>query len=401
MKHIILIIDGAADYPIDELEGKTPLMAANKPNMDMLAKKGKCGLLKTIPDNFSKGSAVANLSILGYDPKIHFHGRGVLEAAAMGIELEKNDVAFRCNTMCIEDNKIKSHSAGQLSTEEGAALIRTIDQQLGNPDVEFYPGVSYRHVLVLKNNYSEEVECVPPHDNIGEPIAKLMVKAISKKAEETTALLNKLILDSKPILEKHPVNVNRVKQGTLPANMIWPWSPGKKPSMKTFQEMYNIKGAAISAVDLIKGLGIYAGFDVIDVPGATGFYDTNYEGKADACIEALKDHDLVYLHVEAPDEASHDGDLKLKIKAIEAFDNRLLARILNKIDELNEDVKIALLPDHPTPLSIRSHVADPVPFLIYDKKNKDNVDKFDEFSCKKGSLGLLEGNQFIKLFLEK
>jgi 2,3-bisphosphoglycerate-independent phosphoglycerate mutase len=396
MKHIIFIIDGAADYPVKELDGKTPLMVAHKPNIDKLAKNGKCGLLKTIPDNFSKGSAVANLSVLGYDPKVYFHGRGVLEAAAMGLQLEKNDVAFRCNTICVEDDKIKSHSAGQLLTEEGAALIKTVDQQLGNENIEFYPGVSYRHLLVLKNNYSEEVECVPPHDRLGEPISELMVKAKSEKAEETAALLNKLILDSKEILEQHPVNIKRIDQGKLPANIIWPWSPGKRPKMKTFQELYNVKGAAISAVDLIKGLGIYAGFDVIEVDGATGFYDTNYEGKADACIKALQDHDLVYVHVEAPDEASHDGDLKLKIKCIEAFDNRLLGRVLQKLDG---DIKIAILPDHPTPIEVRSHVADPVPFLICDNKNKDDVQQYDEESCKKGSFGLLQGDQFIKEFL--
>lgn len=396
MKHIIFIIDGAADYPVKELDGKTPLMVAHKPNIDKLAKNGKCGLLKTIPDNFSHGSAVANLSVLGYDPKIHFHGRGVLEAAAMGINLEKNDVAFRCNTICIEDNKIKSHSAGQLSTEEGAALIRTIDQQLGNENIEFYPGVSYRHLLILKNDYSEEVECVPPHDHPGEPISELIVKSKSDQADGTAALLNKLILDSKEVLDQHPINLKRIGQGKLPANLIWPWSPGKKPSMKTFQELYHIKGAAISAVDLIKGLGIYAGFDIIDVPGATGFYDTNYEGKADACIKALEDHDLVYVHVEAPDEAGHDGDLKLKIKCIEAFDERLLGRVLQKLDE---DVKLAVLPDHPTPIEVRSHVADPVPFLICDNNNKDQVEQYDEESCKQGSFGLLQGDQFIKEFL--
>ncbi len=223
-----------------------------------------------------------------------------------------------------------------------------------------------------------------------------MVKPKKQSAQETADLLNRLILKSKPLLEKHPVNLKRIEQGDLPANMIWPWSPGKKPSMKTFQQLYNIKGAAISAVDLIKGLGIYAGFDAIDVNGATGLYDTNYEGKADACISALKDHDLVYLHFEAPDEAGHEGNLKLKIKCIEAFDKRLLARVLKKIDN---DVKIAILPDHPTPIELRSHVADPVPFLIYDNKFKDDVETFDELSCKNGRFGLLSGDQFIKEFL--
>jgi len=396
MKHIIFIIDGAADYPVKELQGKTPLMAANKPNIDSLAKKGKCGLFRTIPKDFNTGSAVANLSVLGYDPLIHFHGRGVLEAAAMGIKLDNNDVAFRCNTLCVENNKLKNHSAGHISNEEGAELIRTIDQQLGSNKIKFHPGVSYRHLLILKDDYSEEVECIPPHDHPGEAIADLMVKAKSKEGEETTALLNKLMLDSKPILEKHPVNIERAKQGKDMANMIWPWSPGKKPDMKTFQELYGIKGAAISAVDLVKGLGVYAGFDVINVEGATGLYDTNYEGKADACIKALENHDLVYVHVEGIDEAGHEGDLKLKIRCIEDFDKRLLGRVLSKIDD---NVRIAILPDHPTPVKIRTHVSDPVPFLICDNKKADEVEKLDEFSCKKGSLGLLEKDEFIKEFL--
>ncbi|MFH2028762.1 MAG: 2,3-bisphosphoglycerate-independent phosphoglycerate mutase, partial [Nanoarchaeota archaeon] len=276
---------------------------------------------------------------------------------------------------------------------------RAIDNELGTDEIKFYPGVSYRHLLVLKKRYSPEVECMKPHDHPGEAVAKLMVKPKSRSGEETSVLLNKLMLDSKPILEKHPVNVKRSKEGKDPANMIWPWSPGIKPKMKTFQELYNIKGAAITAVDLIRGMGIYAGFDIIDVEGATGLHDTNYEGKADACLEAIKNHDLVYVHVEAADEAGHEGDLKLKIKCIEDFDKRLLGRVLQKIDK---NVKIAILPDHPTPIKIRTHVADPVPFLIYDRKErKDKVESFDEFSCKKGEYGLLEKDQFIKEFLKK
>lgn len=399
MKHIIFIIDGAADFPIDELDGKTPLMVANKPNIDNLTKKGKCGLFKTIPENFNKGSAVANLSILGYDPLIYFHGRGVLEAAAMGIKLNNKDVAFRCNTICVENNKIKNYSAGYIPSEESAQLIKAIDKKLGNDKIKFYPGVSYRHLLVLKENYTEEIECMPPHDHPGEEIDKLMVKTKSKKGEETAKLLNKLILDSKTILEKHPINLKRIKEGKDPANMLWPWSPGKKPEMKTFQEMYNIKGAVISAVDLIKGLGKYADFDIINVKGATGLYNTNYEGKADACIKALKDHDLVYVHVEGADEAGHEGNLKLKIRCIEDFDKRLLGRVL---ENLKEDVKIAVLPDHLTPVKIRSHVADPVPFLIYKPSEEgDNIEKFDEESCKKGSYGFIKGDEFIELFLGK
>lgn len=399
MKHIIFIIDGAGDYPVEELKGKTPLMTAKKPNIDALAKQGRCGLFRTIPQNFNTGSAVANLSILGYDPLVHFHGRGVLEAAAIGIKLEKNDVALRCNTICVEDNKIKNHSAGHISSEEAAELIRAVDNEMGTDEIKFYPGFGYRHLLVLRDNYSENVECMPPHDHVNEPIAKLMVKSKSKDGEKTTFLLNRLMLDSKPILEKHPVNIKRVKEGKDPANMIWPWSPGRKPSMKTFQALYNINGAVISAVDLIKGLGVYAGFEIINVEGATGLYNTNYEGKADACLNALESHDLVYVHVEAPDEASHEGNLKLKIRCIEDFDKRLLGRVLEK---LGKDVRIAVLPDHTTPVKLRAHVSDPIPFLIWDKEKKgDSIDKFGEFSCKKGGFGLLEKDQFIKELLRK
>jgi len=399
MKYLIFIIDGAADYPVAKLHGKTPLMVANKPNIDSLAKKGKTGLFRTIPENFSTGSAVANLSVLGYDPLLHFHGRGVLEAAAMEISLNENDVAFRLNTLFVKDHKIEDYSAGYISNEESAELIRIIDQKLGNNKIKFYPGVLYRHLLVLKDTYSEEVECTPPHDHPGEAIAKLMAKALSKEGEETASLLNKLMLDSKPILEKHPVNIKRIKEGKKPANMIWPWSPGKKPDMKTFQELYNINGATISAVDLIKGLGVYAGFDIIEVGGATGLHDTNYEGKAAACLAALKNHDLVYVHVEGIDEASHGGDLKLKIQCIEDFDKRLLGYVLKN---LKGDVRIAVLPDHPTPINLKTHVSDPVPFLIYDKKEKpDKVERYDEFSCREGSYGLIEKDEFVKCLLQR
>jgi len=399
MKYIILIIDGAADYPLDELGGKTPLMVANKPNIDRLAFNGRTGLFRTIPKNFSTGSAVANLSILGYDPLIHFHGRGVLEAAAMGIDIEENDVAFRCNTLYIEDIRIKNHSAGHISNQEGYKLIKAIDESLGNDKIKFYPGVSYRHLLILKEVYSEKVKCIPPHDHPGEEFTQHLPKAVSEEGEKTAALLRELMLNSKTILENHPVNIKRVKEGKDQANMIWPWSPGKKPEMKTFQDLYSLKGAVISAVDLIKGIGIYAGFDVINVEGATGLYNTNYEGKADACINSLKDHDLVYVHVEAPDEAGHEGDIELKIKCIEDFDKRLLGEILGKLNF--KDIKIAILPDHPTPAKVKTHVSDPVPFLIYHSNfERDNVINFDELSVKKGIYGLIERNEFIKLVLE-
>jgi len=293
MKYLILIMDGAADYPVDKLNGKTPLQVAKKSNVDKLAEKGRCGLLKTIPENFSTGSVVANLSILGYDPRKYFKGRGVLEAAAMGIELGKNDVAFRCNIINISENKIRSHSAGHLTSEESSELIKTLNEKLGNEFIKFYSGVAYRNILILKNKYSEKVKCFPPHDFVGEDFRKLLPVETEKEGEETGILLKNLINKSTEILENHPVNIKREKEGKLKGNMIWPWSGGKKPEMETFQERFKIKGAVISGVDLIKGLGIYCGFEIIPVEGATGDYRTNYEGKAEKAIEGLKKFDLV------------------------------------------------------------------------------------------------------------
>ncbi|MCK4495818.1 MAG: cofactor-independent phosphoglycerate mutase [Candidatus Aminicenantes bacterium] len=400
MKYLLLIGDGMADYPIGKLGGKTPLQAADTPNMDELAKKGRCGRFITIPPGMPTGSAVANLSILGYNPRVCFQGRGVLEAASMGVKLDPEDVAFRCNIICVRNNKIKSHSGGHITTKEAIELIKTIDHKLGTEYIKFYPGVSYRHLLVLKGGkFSANVECTPPHDALDRSITKVLVRAKDKEAEKTANLLNKMILDSQSILEGHPVNLERAKKGKDKANMIWPWSAGEKPLMRTFQERFGVRGAVIAAVDLIKGVSIYAGFDVIDVEGATGLYNTNYEGKADACLKALKSYDLVWVHVEASDEASHEGDLDLKIKTIEYFDKRLVGRVLDSIDE---DIHIALLPDHFTPVSMRTHVADAVPFLIYDpQKEADEVSQFDEFSCAKGSLGLLKGDNFIRMFLGK
>lgn len=388
-----------ADYPLGELRQRTPLQVADTPNMDELAKKGECGRLITIPHGMPAGSAVANLSILGYDPRIYFQGRGVLEAASMGVELGAQDVAFRCNAICVEDGKIKNHSAGHISTEEAIKLIETIKDKLGSEDVVFYPGVSYRHLLILRGGrFSANIECVPPHDALGMPVKEVLPRAKDEEAKETVGILKKIILDSRDILERHPINLTREKQGRDKANMLWPWSPGKKPRMRKFLQRFGIRGAVISAVDLIKGIGIYAGFDVINVKGATGLYDTNYEGKAEACLKALRHYDLIWVHVEASDEASHQGDIALKIKTIEYFDKRLVGRVLESIDE---NIPIAVLPDHLTPIEARTHVVEAVPFLIYDSTKKpDGVNRFDEFSCAKGSFGLLQGGDFIKAFLD-
>jgi len=398
MKSIMFVGDGMADYPLPELGGKTPLEVASSPHMDSLVRSGSCGRLITIPEGMPTGSAVANLTVLGYNPRICFQGRGVLEAASMGVRINREDVVFRCNTICVENNRIKNHSGGHITTQEAAELVKSIDRELGSDHIKFYPGVSYRHVLVLKGEgFSANVECTPPHDVPGTSIDKVLVRPKDAESEETAQLLNRLILDSASILEYHPVNVKRKNEGKDMANMIWPWSPGKKPVMRTFQERFGIKGAVISAVNLIKGLGVYAGFDIIRVKGATGLYNTNYEGKADACLEALERYDLVFVHVEASDEAGHEGNMNLKIKTIEFFDQRLVGRVL---DGIPEKVCIALLSDHPTPIAVRTHVADPVPFLIcHPEKTPDEVDEFNESSCSRGSLGLLEGDSFIKKVL--
>ena len=322
MKYLIFLGDGMADYPLPELDGKTPLQVARKPVIDRLARLGRNGTFVTVEPDMPPGSEVANLSVLGYDPKRYYQGRGVIEAASLGVRLEPEDVALRCNLLCIRDGRIKNHSAGHISTEEARLLIEELNRQLATPEIRFYPGFTYRHLCVLKNG-SPELECFPPHDHVGEEALALLPRAKSPAGEDTARTLRELILKSWEILPGQAVNLNRTLQGKDPANSIWFWSPGRKPQMPTYQELYGLKGAVIAAVDLIKGLGVYAGFDVIEVPGATGLLDTNYEGKADAALGALADHDFVFVHLEAPDEAGHSRDVRQKIEAIERFDARL------------------------------------------------------------------------------
>ena len=396
MKYVIFLGDGMADYPIKDLGFKTPLQSADKPNMDALTKKARCGLLKTLVEGLPAGSDVANLSILGYNPRTCSEGRGVLEAASMGIKVAEDEIVLRCNLICIQDGKIKSHSSGHITSDEAAILINDLNKALGSEMVKFYPGVSYRHVLVLKGHeFSKNVECTPPHDVLGTPMVKVMVKG----DKLTSEFLNELILRSNQLLENHPVNLERAKKGKDKANYIWPWSPGKKPNIEAFKDKFGKKGAVISAVDLLQGIGILAGFDVIKVEGATGLANTNYEGKANAVINALKNHDFVYCHVEATDEAGHEGDYKLKVKAIEYLDKRLIGNVLKRLGEIDDDVSVAVLPDHFTPCSKKTHSMEPVPFLIYNpQKDGDSIQSFDEESCKKGSLINLEGGQFIAEF---
>ena len=399
MKYVIFLGDGMADWPLKDRENKTPLMIADKPSIDSLARNGRCGQLITVPEDLPPGSSVANMGILGYDQHKCYQGRGVLEAASMGVEIKPGDLAVRCNLISIDRGKIKSHSAGHISSTEARELITYINEKLGSEDIHFYPGVDYRHLLVIKGA-SNEIKLVPPHDVPGTDAEKVMPKSKNPKGEKTRELLDLLIRQSWELLEEHPVNRKRIEEGKNPANSIWPWSPGYKPKMESMAERFGIKGAVISAVDLIRGLGLYAGLDLIPVDGITGKYDTNYEAKADACIEALKKYDFVYLHVEASDEAGHDADTDLKIRTIEYFDERLIKRVLENLYKVDDHVAIAVLPDHPTPLEFRTHVREPVPFLIYNPDlPPDNVTQYDEESVKAGCYGLLKGDEFIVTFL--
>jgi len=403
MKTIIILADGAADEPIAALGGKTPLQVAKKPYIDMLAAKGKSGELDTIPVGFKPGSEIANLSVLGYDvPKV-FEGRGSLEAASMGVEILPDEMAMRCNLICVEDGKIKNHSAGHISSDEAKELILFLDKELNDGKVSFYPGVSYRHLLKLKNG-NKNLDCTAPHDVMGTLFKDVLIKAETPEAQETADYLNQLIIKSQELLKDHPVNKKRIAEGKDPANSIWPWSPGYRPQMETLQKLFGIKsGSVISAVDLIMGIGVYAGLKLIHVEGATGLYDTNYEGKAEAAIEALKNDDFVYLHIEASDEAGHEGDYELKTKTIEYLDNRVVKTVYEATKDWDEPVTIAILPDHPTPCAIKTHTNKPVPFLIYRSNGTaDTVQVYDEFESPKGAYGLIKGKEFMEtLFSDK
>lgn len=396
MKYAVLIGDGMADYPIEKLGGKTILQAARTPAMDYIAAHGKAGHAKTIPEGFPPGSDVANMSILGYDPAVYYSGRAPLEAASMGVALAPDDVAFRCNLITIEHGRIKDYSAGHISSEEAKILIETLDAELGTDELSFYPGISYRHLMVARKNLGVETECTPPHDITGKKIDKYLPRG------KDGAFFSDRIKASMIVLELHPVNLKRVEGGKNPANSIWVWGQGHAPEFTPFQELYGKTGAIISAVDLLKGIGIYAGLDVIEVEGATGYLDTNYEGKANAAIEVLKTKDLVFVHVEAPDEAGHEGSVDKKLKAVEDFDSRIVAPILKHAQTSDEPFTILILPDHPTPISIKTHTQDPIPFAIYrtDNKESDGVQTFDEDSAKKGSLGLVKASNLIGMLVK-
>lgn len=402
MKHIIILGDGMADERIAKLNNKTPLEAANKPYIDLIAKKGCTGLFHTVPAGFKPGSEIANMCVLGYDVRTEFEGRGSLEAASIGVSIMPGEMAMRCNLICVHDGKIKNHSAGHISNEEAKELIEFLQAELGNDVFTFHNGISYRHLLIMKGG-NKQITCTPPHDVPGTEVNSVLVKADVAEAEETARLLNELTLKSQELLENHPVNLKRKAEGKDPANSIWVWSPGYKPSMKTLKEKFGIgSGAVISAVDLIKGIGVYAGLESIEVEGATGLYNTNYEGKAEAAIEALKKNDFVFLHIEASDEAGHEGDVDLKVKTIEYLDSRIVKPIYEEVSKWDEPVSIAILPDHPTPCAIKTHTASAIPFIIYNPEAEaDKVEVYNEFSVKEGSYGILNEDEFIKSFLKK
>ena len=394
-----------ADHPVERLGGKTLLQYADKPMMDQLAREGRCGRLITVPEGFPPGSEVANTAILGYDLNKVYEGRGPLEAASIGYDMQPDDFAIRCNIITLEDGKIITHNGGNLQTEDARVLIDYLNEHLGNDHVKFITGIQYRHLLVIKGG-SKHIVCAPPHDHPNEEWRPLLVKAeegYEDEAKDTVTLINDLILKSQELLAKHPYNIAKAAKGERQANSIWPWSGGYRPSMQTLMQQYpQVRtGAVISAVDLIQGIGKYAGLRILKVPGATGLADTNYEGKAQAAIEALKKDDFVFVHVEATDEAGHDGDLDLKLKAINYLDQRLIRPVFEAVEQMDEPVCIAVLPDHPTPVELRIHVNEPVPFFIYYKGiEPDEVQQYDEVSCVSGAYGLLRLQQFMQEFMK-
>lgn len=408
MKHVIILADGMSDHPVDALGGKTPLQYASTPAMDTLAQQGRCGVLSTIPEGFAPGSEVANASILGYDLHRVYEGRGVLEAASIGYDMAPGDMAMRCNILTLSaDGKIENHHGGHLSTDEGTELIGFLQAELGSDKVRMIPGVQYRHLLVVKGG-SKYIETIPPHDHPGEPWRDCLVRPIAgapdepgrMSPQETADLLNDLIVRSQELLRKHPLNDGRKIQ----ANSIWPWSPGYRPAMQPLAQTYPEmeKGAVITAVDLIRGLGIYAGLKPIEVEGATGLSDTNYRGKAEAALEALRSgYDFVFLHVEACDEAGHDGNLQEKIDSIHSIDSCIVGPILEEASRWDEPVAIALLPDHATPVEERVHRGEPVPFAIfYPGIEPDSVGEYSETACQAGAFGHLRPMEFMRMLME-
>lgn len=399
MKYVVLLGDGMSDHPIESLGGKTPLECAKTPNMDFMADKGLIGLVQTVPEGFPPGSDVANLSVFGYEIVKYYTGRSPLEAASMGVALGPEDVAFRCNMVTLAEGMggliMDDFSGGHISTEEAAELIGELQASLGSDEFEFHPGVSYRHLLVWKGG-RDRLETTPPHD-----ISDRLATPHFPKGEGAD-LLCSLMKESRTILEGSAVNKKRIAEGKKPANSIWLWGQGKAPKMPDYKSRYGLTGAVISAVDLLKGIGVYAGLDIIDVPGATGYIDTNYVGKAEYALKALETRDYVYIHVEAPDEAAHSGSLEHKIKAIEDFDEKVVGTVLEGIKRFG-DYRLIVLPDHATPVDTKTHASDPVPFAIYPSPGEQVVQPgngYSEKAAKEASLLIGDGPSLMKLFLK-
>jgi 2,3-bisphosphoglycerate-independent phosphoglycerate mutase len=401
-KYVIVVGDGMADYPVESLGGKTPLMVARTPHMDWMAESGEIGLVRTVPDGFNPGSEVANLSIFGYDPIRYYTGRGPLEAASLGVKLAADDIAFRCNLVTLKfqgnDIVMEDFSAGHITDEEAKKVMIDLNKEMATNEIRFYAGVSYRHLMVLKNGAAkfsnlEKLEIIPPHDIIGREISRFLPQM--KKPVLT------LMKESQRLLKNHPVNHAREAKGLPPANSIWLWGQGRSPRMITLKERFGMDGYVISAVHLIKGIGILAGLEALEVPGATGYFDTNYDGKVQYALRGLGEKDFVYLHVEAPDEAGHMGNLRLKIESIEAFDEKVVGALLKGMKRF-ERYKVLVLPDHPTPLSVRTHTADPVPYAIYSNEGATpsaHGKTFDEVSAGQSGISIEKGFELMERFL--
>ncbi|HSA31301.1 MAG TPA: cofactor-independent phosphoglycerate mutase [Candidatus Omnitrophota bacterium] len=398
MKFIVIVPDGMADEPMAELNHQTPLQAANTTNMDFMAKNGTQGLLCSIPKGMHPGSEIGNLSLLGYRPELNFTGRAPLEAASMGIDLKDDEVVFRCNLVTLDGTALKDYSAGHIPSFEAAQLIDALNETIPDKEVRFFAGKSYRHLMVMKVRNVKEftsIKCWPPHDIMGKPFAKHLPQG------KQAPMLLRLMEAAQRVLEEHSINRVRVDLGENPANSIWLWGQGTKPRLEPFQEKFNLRGAIISAVDLVNGIGKLAGLDVIHVPGATGYYDTDYRAKADYAIEALRDHDFVFIHVESPDEAGHNGDTAEKVRAIERIDQDIIGTILNHFSN-HSDMRIIVMPDHPTPLRLRTHTANPVPFVIYGKGiASDGSIEYNEASAKESGTLFMSGEELMNHFTNK
>ncbi len=402
MKTLVLLCDGMADYPVKELGNKTPMGASVTPNMDKLAKKSYLGLVKTVADNMKPGSDVANLAVLGYDPQVYYSGRSPLEAGSIGIDMKPTDVSFRCNLVTLSDDAdysdktILDYCADDISTDEAREIVKTLAEHFNNEEFQLYSGVSYRHCLIWNNGTTDVGTLTPPHDITGKPIKNYIPLHPNAKK------LYDMMVESYDILKDHPVNKAREAKGLRPANSMWFWGEGTRKALMPFEEKYGLKGSIISAVDLLKGIGKFSGMNVVNVEGATGYIDTNFEGKANAAIQEFKNgQDFVYIHVEAPDECGHRHEIENKKKSIELIDEKILGPVLNSLEEY-EDYKVLIMPDHATPLELRTHTNDPIPFLMYHKKDEvEGKDEFTEKTCEETGVYIEDGHKILSIFLER